>query len=44
MDKRQSKSQSDAIDIAWHDIDELAGLGLWSETTRVIKKSFEMRI
>ena len=40
----KAKAKSDAIDIAWHDIDELTGLGLWPETTRVIKKSFEMRI
>lgn len=40
----KAKAKSDAIDIAWHDIDELAGLGLWSETTQVIQKSFEMRI
>ena len=39
-----AKAKSDAIDIAWHDIDELAGLGLWSETIRIIKKSFKMRL
>lgn len=40
----KAKAKSDAIDIAWHGIDELADLGLWSETTRVIQKSFKMRI
>ena len=34
---------SDAMDTAWHNLDELDTLTLWSETKRIIKKSAELR-
>ena len=40
----EAKAKSDAIDIGWHNIAELDTLELWSETNRVIRKSFKMRI
>ena len=34
---------SDAVDTAWHNLNELDNLPLWSETKRIIKKSAELR-
>lgn len=34
---------SDAMDVAWHEIDDLQTLNLWDETTRIIKKSAKLR-
>lgn len=34
---------SDAADAAWFDLAELAGLGLWDETLRIIAKAADLR-
>ena len=34
---------SDAMDIAWHVLDDLNTLDLWHETTNIIRKSAKMR-
>jgi len=33
----------DAADARWFDLDQIAGLGLWSETVRVIRRDHERR-
>jgi 8-oxo-dGTP diphosphatase len=38
-----AEAGSDAMDVAWHGLDELAELGLWSETERIIRQSAELR-
>jgi len=38
-----AKAGSDAIDVAWHSLEELSGLGLWSETERIIRQSATLR-
>ena len=34
---------SDVMDCSWHGLDDLKVMNLWDETTRVIKKSAELR-
>jgi 8-oxo-dGTP diphosphatase len=39
----EASANSDAIDVAWHNLEDLKELGLWSETTRIIQKSARLR-
>tara|TARA_B100000315_G_scaffold258243_2_gene309689 strand:- start:11941 stop:12411 length:471 start_codon:yes stop_codon:yes gene_type:complete len=39
----EAQASSDAMDLAWHSLDELAELGLWSETERIIRHSAALR-
>ncbi|MBT3990148.1 MAG: NUDIX hydrolase [Rhodospirillaceae bacterium] len=39
----EAHAGSDAMDIAWHSLDELDDLGLWMETNRIIQESAELR-
>ncbi len=38
-----ARAGSDAMDIAWHQLEELDDLDLWSETNRIIQKSAKLR-
>jgi len=38
-----ARADSDAIGIAWHQLEELDDLDLWSETKRIIRKSAKLR-
>ena len=39
----EAKAGSDAMSVAWYSLDELAELGLWSETERIIRYSATLR-
>jgi len=38
-----ARAGSDASNIAWHNLEDLDELNLWSETNRIIRKSAELR-
>lgn len=39
----EARPGGDAVEVGWFTLDELAGLGLWSETLRVVHLAFERR-
>ena len=38
-----ARADSDAMAVAWHRLEDLEELGLWSETNRIIRMSAELR-
>jgi len=39
----EAVASSDAMNVAWHSLEELEEMGLWSETNRIIRKSADLR-
>jgi ADP-ribose pyrophosphatase YjhB (NUDIX family) len=39
----EARAGDDAAELAWFGLDELEGLGLWSETLRVVRRAAERR-
>ena len=38
----EAEARDDAAEVGWFTLDDLDGLGLWSETMRIIRLAFEM--
>ncbi len=38
-----ASASSDAMNVAWHELDDIEGLDLWTETSRIIRTSAKLR-
>ena len=38
-----ASASSDAMNVAWHELNDIEGLDLWSETSRIIRTSAKLR-